>query len=346
VGLTHPADLDAWRRWHDRRHPVRLARDRVRRALPFAAAPALVDVRRGGADADIVVAVEATHASVRAAVVEVVGHLDPARVVVVAPAGTDLLIGPTGPTGPVTTIALPDLGAVLGPVRAVLAAGHYTPIGAAVHEHARRVGAAFVVSQHGLLTPVAPPLPPRCRLLAWSDADADFWTSGRDDVAAEVVGSQLLWNAGEVTTGSTADHGLVYLGQLHAAELSRRDLARAAGAFCRDHHATYRPHPSERDRISRLLHARWRRQGVRIDDGAVPLTRLEAPVVSVFSTGVLEAAARGLPAWVDLPSPPAWLEEFWERYGLRRFGDVPTSPPSRPGSEPARAIARILEETT
>jgi hypothetical protein len=65
-------------------------------------------------------------------------------------------------------------------------------------------------------------------------------------------------------------------------------------------------------------------------------------VVSVFSTGVLEAAARGMPAWVEFPKPPSWLQEFWERYGMSRYGAEPTPAPSRPAVEPASAIARVL----
>ena len=68
--------------------------------------------------------------------------------------------------------------------------------------------------------------------------------------------------------------------------------------------ATYRPHPSERDRASRRQHARWERAGIRVDRAGGPLAELTTPVVSVFSTGVLEAAARGIPAWVDFPGPP------------------------------------------
>ena len=74
----------------------------------------------------------------------------------------------------------------------------------------------------------------------------------------------------------------------------------------------------------------------------MPLADLAAPVVSVFSTGVLEAAARGLPAWVDFPDPPAWLREFWDRYDMRPYGGDPTPAPARPDEEPAVAIARLL----
>ena len=335
MGLIHPVDLDAWRRWHERRHPLRLLRSRARAALPGGAAP-LVDVHRGGPDADLLVAVEATHASVAAAVTEVLRHLDPARVVVVSPPGTALPVDL-----PATRVPLASVGAHLGSVSRVLAAGHYTAIGAAVHAHAAAKGLPFLVSQHGLLTPLAPPLPPAAHLLAWTDGDAAFWTAGRSDVRTTVVGSQLLAAVDRVDEVDT--DRLVYLGQLHAAELGRRDLARAAERFCRAHDATYRPHPSERDRLSLVLHARWRRRGIRVDDGAVPLRDLTAPVVSVFSTGVLEAAARGLPAWVDFPDPPAWLREFWDRYDMRTYGGPPTPAPPRPATAPALAVARILD---
>ena len=55
--------------------------------------------------------------------------------------------------------------------------------------------------QHGALTPYAPPLPDDCTVLAWSEADGEFWRSGRDDVRIETVGSQLLWEAGDHMTG-------------------------------------------------------------------------------------------------------------------------------------------------
>ncbi|UJH69891.1 hypothetical protein [Ornithinimicrobium sp. INDO-MA30-4] len=164
--------------------------------------------------------------------------------------------------------------------------------------------------------------------MAWSQADADFWASGRTDVTAEVIGSQLLWEAARNPAPETAlahdDLPLTYLGQLHGAELPRRDMARSTGAFCRATGATYRPHPAERDKLSRAQHAIWRRQGITIDDGAVPLASLNTPVVSAFSTGVLEASAKGIPAWVHYDNPPAWLTEFWQRYGMAQFGAEPT----------------------
>ena len=67
--------------------------------------------------------------------------------------------------------------------------------------------------------------------------------------------------------------------------------------------------------------------------------------MSVFSTGVLEAAAQGRDAWVDFPRPPAWLGEFWERYGMHRFGGAPTPAPASSGRRagPARS-PRSLQE--
>jgi hypothetical protein len=206
-------------------------------------------------------------------------------------------------------------------------------------------GAPFLVSQHGLLTPYAPPLPRDSCLLAWTHADADFWASGRSDVTVAVLGSQLLWQVEPTAAPVDAAERPTYLGQLHAAELSRSRLARAAYAFCQAHGATYRPHPSEKDRVSRLLHAGWERRGIRVSS-ETPLSHLDSPVVSVFSTGVLEAAARGIPAWVDFPDPPMWLAEFWDRYGMRAYGEDPTRALPRSDAEPAAAVARALMEAT
>ncbi|MCF6376275.1 hypothetical protein L2K70_01515 [Nocardioides KLBMP 9356] len=246
--------------------------------------------------------------------------------------------------------------------RAVLAAGHYTPIGSAAFDLAEQCGATFFVSQHGALTPFAPPLPRAARLLAWTGEDAAFWTAGRQDVEVSVTGSQLLWNAGLVTgasapsstSGGASEHPstsggspsapLVYLGQGHAAEISRARLAHAALTTCRERGAVYRPHPSERDVVSRAVLASYARAGIRIDTSGQPLVDLDAPIVSVFSTGLLEAAARGREAWVDFPRPPAWLGEFWERYGMHRLGDVPTAAPDRPAVEPARRVAELVTE--
>lgn len=299
-------------------------------------------VVRGGPDADICVVVDAAHASVAAALIEPLKKLPPERTIVVLAPGLSLDLG-----RPAVSTPPGHLPSALRGITTVLGSGHYTSAGAAVWA-ALPLARSFV-SQHGALTPFAPPLPERTTVLAWTQADGDFWRSSRAGISVEPVGSQLLWQAGgDVATdgktlSSTEDGGrLTYLGQGHAAEIPRRRLVEAALAFCREHNATYRPHPSERDRLSLMTLNAYRRAGIAIDANGVPLADLTDPVVSVFSTGVLEAAARGRDAWVDFPRPPAWLGEFWERYGMGRFGGAPTPAPTRPEVEPAERIAEAL----
>ena len=357
-GLRHPGDLVAWRRWHESRHPVRSAARAARARLrpPIAT---LADVLTPAAGGDLLVAVEATHASVDRAVVAPLRHLPTDRTSIVCPVGWQ-------PPSPYAahdrrTVSLDLLPTLVAP-QAVLAAGHYTEIGAAAFALADDLGAQFFVSQHGALTPFAPPLPRAAHLLAWSDADAEFWTAGRDDITVTSTGSQLLWEAGlgfdtgagrpaqpATTAGAgrpaqpaTSSGPLTYLGQGHAAEISRARLVHAALTTCREHGAVYRPHPSERDVASRLALAAYERAGITVDTRGVPLVELTSPIVSVFSTGVLEAAARGLDAWVDFPRPPAWLAEFWDRYAMSRLGNSPTIAPAKPDLEPARRIAEIV----
>jgi hypothetical protein len=261
---------------------------------------------------------------------------------VLSPAPLPVSTGSTADGGSPLSPAADAVPEQLASVSVVVAAGHYLPLGAVAHAWSRRLGARFVAVQHGLLTPHAPPLAPDSTLLAWTDADGDFWRSGRDDVQTQAVGSQLLWEAGREQR-QVSDERPTFLGQLHSAEMGRREMARFTGRFCRTEGARYRPHPGERDRLSRWQHARWRRQGIEIDDGSVPLRDLPTPVVSVFSTGILEAAARGVPAWAAYDRPPAWLEEFWDRYAMSRYGAAPTPAPSSPQREPAVAVAAAIE---
>lgn len=332
-GLKFSTDIDDWRRWQERRSTVRRVRTRIRHT----ASPqdATMSVVRGGPDADICIVVDATHASVAAALLEPLHRFPTERTVVVLGPGVSLDLGlPQVRTSPT------QVSTALRGVTTVLGSGHYTPAGAAVWDALPH--AQSFVSQHGALTPFAPPLPDRTTVLSWTQRDGDFWRSGRSGVAVQEVGSQLLWRAGSLgrTTSSGAPKGhLVYLGQGHAAEISRTRMVEAALTFCRSHGAEYRPHPSETDRVSRLAHRALQRAGVSISAGSAPLAELESPVVSVFSTGVLEAAARGRDAWVDFPRPPAWLAEFWDRYGMSRFGSGPTPPPKQPLVEPAQLIA-------
>jgi len=357
--LHHPSSLGQWQAWQARQHPTRRVvaalRSRRHPQPPPVAALALPEPEAPHATAGrprVLVALDALSPSHRAAVLDPVDHLPPAEVAVLAPTGSPLR--EPGPAAPLTgDAATRHTGTVaellrrpeLADLRLVVVAGHHLPLGAAAHALAAQRGLPTVVVQHGLLTPHAPPLPPGARLLAWTDADAGFWRSGRSDVAVETVGSQLLWRAARSPLRAPdPDAPPIYLGQLHGAELARASLAYAGYSFCRRHDATYRPHPSERDKISRALHAAWRRAGIRVDDSGRPLGDPPAPVVSVFSTGVLEAAARGLPGYVDHPHPPVWLRDFWERYAMSRWGQRPTPVPDLPATAPAAAVAAYLLE--
>ncbi|RLV48355.1 RNA-binding protein [Nocardioides mangrovicus] len=338
MGLTHPQDLRAWQRWQDSRHPARSVLTRVRPR------PARGVLTRGGEAPDVLVALDSGSPSNRAALLAPVAHLPRERVAVLAPPG----LAPTSAGWRSAPWSADTLDRSLDSVRLVVSAGHYLPLGGAGFALATSRDVPFVVVQHGLLTPHAPPLPPSARLLAWSEADVEFWCAGRDDVRSAVVGAQLLWEATAAAGGDddvprTPAGPPTYLGQLHGAELPRPVLAAAAEAFCRETGASYRPHPSERDRASRRQHARWEAAGIVVERDGPPLAELGTPVVSVFSTGVLEAAARGLPAWVELPDPPPWLAEFWARYGMRRWGEDPTPAPPLPATAPAQLVARAIE---
>ncbi|MEO7628132.1 MAG: prephenate dehydrogenase [Nocardioides sp.] len=333
MGLIEPTDLASWRRWQASRHRLRRLRHSVRPSPPER-----VVLTTYGEEPRFLVAVDSGSPTSRAALLEPLGHLD-VPFALLSPDPAPDLPGHT----PFTTERMVDgaLPPSLGTVRAAISLGHYMTRGDIAHRWSRSLGVPHLVAQHGALTPFMPPLPVGAHVLAWSEADAGFWASGRSDVTHDVVGSQLLFKAGIGTHPDAPPSELIYLGQMHGAELSRSRLVRAAASFCREHGATYRPHPSERDKLSVLAHDGYRRLGIRVE-GSTPLAELTGPVVSVFSTGVLEAAAQGRDAWVDFPSPPAWLGEFWERYGMHRFGDSPTPAPVRPILEPARRIAELL----
>ena len=90
-------------------------------------------------------------------------------------------------------------------------------------------------------------------------------------------------------------------------------------------------------------HARWEAAGITIDRSGIPLRELGAPVVSVFSTGVLEAAAAGLPAWVHARRPAGLAARVLGALRPRAVGRPaharhPNGPPS---SRPAR-VAEVV----
>jgi hypothetical protein len=307
---------------------------------------------------DILIVIESSTASQLAALAAPTRFLSPERIAVLTNGESSEDLHPHPESTSVAITDHHDLTRALPDLRSVLTYGHYMRLGAIADITARTLGAKSFVVQHGIITPLAPPLPADSLLLAWSDADARFWTNGRSDVEQFVVGSQLLHEAsngpslqnrsplGAKGFSGPAPMGMTYLGQLHGHELPRHAKASAASKFCRSSDATYRPHPSEHDLVSRVQHALWRSRGVRFDTSGLPLRGLRTSLVSVFSTGILEGAAAGIPSWVDFPNPPRWLEELWQRYSMSRFGSTEPTRVEIPGDEPARVIAEIIAEHT
>ncbi len=167
MGLRFPRDLDAWQRWQAGQNRLRRARARLRGATP----PPLV-ATAGGPEPTVLVALDSTTASSRAAVGVLAARLPVDQVIVLAPEG----VAPGIAAHRSWTVTSP--GALVGEVpdlRSVVSLGHHLPAGRLAHEVARRSGANHFVVQHGLLTPLAPPLPVDSTLLAWSEDDAAFW---------------------------------------------------------------------------------------------------------------------------------------------------------------------------
>ncbi|MBS1672993.1 MAG: RNA-binding protein [Actinobacteria bacterium] len=335
MGLNFPVDLDDWQRWQADHH--RLQRMRARLTGGARDVPALgVAVR--GSSPTVLVAIDSSSPSGIASLHGLLSRIPELAVVSSVHGSSEVreLLG-----GEESGARVAEIDVLPASLAVFVGAGHYLAAGAAAWKLASARGRPMTVVQHGLLTPFNPPLPPRAHVLAFSDEDGSFWASGRDDIGWTVVGSQLFWDAAGAAVEPAASGVPQYLGQLHGAELPRRGMTRAASRFWRETGATYRPHPSEVDRLSRVQHALWERQGMRIDRNRRPLADVGGPVVAAFSTGILEAAAAGLPSWSFYPDPPRWLAEFWERYGIRRWetDDDPTPAPPYPDVEPALAIA-------
>lgn len=338
MGLIHPTDLDAWQVWQADRHRLR---NRLVALRGGQAQPSPLVLTVGGTRATVLVALDSHASSSVNAYVEPIRHLDQTATAVLDHEPRRDLVGEQAAVHHI--IEPRDINQHLPELVSALSAGYYLRAGSLAHQAVTRVGGHSYVAQHGLLTPHVPPLPPGCTLLAWSQADADYWCSGRTDIDVQVVGSQLLWHAARRAQQPVDPAASpTFLGQLHGAEVPRRDMARVSYQFCRDHDATYRPHPSEVDKLSRLQHEIWKRRGVRFDTTGQPLAEIATPIVGVFSTGLLEAAAAGHPAYTYHPDPPPWVAELWKRYGLASWGSDPTPAPDQPAVEPAQAIARML----
>lgn len=344
MGLRHPQDLEQWRRWQ-RPSAARRAVAAVRRKGAPEQRPQL-RVLATGQRPRFLVALDSANPSSRASVLEPAQLLERGSVACV---GSALTLEQAGLSEHAEQLPGWDPQDPLwAGIERVLSVGAGLPAGDAVCDWAVQRGIESVVVQHGLLTPWAPPLPAGATLLSFTEQDGAFWASGRSDVTVRPVGSQALWSAAAGAPAESAEHGeLVFLGQMHGRELPRRQIVgQTLGFLSREPQTVYRPHPSEKDILSRAVHAGMRRRGVRFQDASVPLASAEADVVSVFSTGVLEAAQRGRRAWVHHDDPPPWLVEFWDRYGLARWGQEPTRPVRWAETEPARAVADYLRGGT
>ena len=360
--LKYPLDLDAWQAWQRRQKKLKWAKYKLNSLLASARSRTVAEepvhglLYTRGTKPQVLIVMDSFSPTNRNAILEPLKHLDAVDVALWVPEdASEYLDGQyaserySRKDWSEQEISGDELMRLLPDIRIVLSAAQFLGRGAAAYEYARAIGAEYWMVQHGLLVPQAPPLPVGCTLLAFSEADAEFWASGRRDVTTHAVGSQLLYLAAQKAAGAEVqkqnDLEPIFLGQMHGAELPRASFAYASHSFLKKFGGTYRPHPSEKDKLSVLTHKLWEKEGVRIDRSGTPLNEVPNPVVSIFSTGVLEAAIRGIPAWVYHPAPPAWLVEFWDRYGMNRWGSEPTPAPVQPEKEPARRIAELIIET-
>ena len=359
--LKYPLDLDAWQAWQRRQKKLKWAKYKLKALLDSARSRTIAEEPvRGllytrGAKPQVLIVMDSFSPTNRNAILEPLKHLGAVDVALWVPEdASEYLDGQyaserySRKDWSEQEISGDELMRLLPDVRIVLSAAQFLGRGAVAYEFSRAIGAEYWMVQHGLLVPQAPPLPVGCTLLAFSEADAEFWASGRRDVTTHAVGSQLLYLAAQKAAGAEAqkqnDLEPIFLGQMHGAELPRASFAYASHSFLKKFGGTYRPHPSEKDKLSVLTHKLWEKEGIRIDRSGTPLNEVPNPVVSIFSTGVLEAAIRGIPAWVYHPAPPAWLVEFWDRYGMNQWGQEPTPAPVQPKKEPAQRIAELMIE--
>lgn len=357
MALIHATSLERWQDWQHSRHPLRRAKhstlDAARRLRGrHEHEPERYALHSVGGEGKerILIAVDSVSPTSRASLLTALPYLR-SGVDILAPAGMEL---PELADREAVRTELADPQALTGRgIRAVTSLGWHLGAGRLAHDWAAGHGVASTIVQHGALTPYAPPLPPESTLFAWTMEDGNFYRSNRRDVDVRVIGSQLLWQAAREgvrapATASAQEHPdearLVFLGQMHGAELPRRITAGAAIDLCRKEGALYRPHPMEIDVVSRTAHKAMRRAGIEFQDSSIPLATMPNPVVAVFSTGVLEAAVRGVPAWVHAPKAPVWVEEFWDRYRMSRWGGTePTRGLDIGADEPARLLAQHVE---
>lgn len=339
--FTH--DLKRWQAWQDRQRRLSRWANRARHAASaeHSVTPLMIT---GPPDAEVIVAFDTTNPPMVRTFAAVIRTLRAqGTTVAVVDAGDARLRG---------EIAAPTeaLDPQLLHAAVYLSIGHFARVGQSAWRASRRSGGRFTILQHGLLTPFTPPLAVGSHLLAWSDADAVYWSAARADISTATVGAPpLVWareDASTKTGGSSLDRPL-FLGQMHGAELPWRTKVGTAVYFCRRTGAEYRPHPSEQSALARAAHRLLRTAGVTFESGGPALSAERRPVVSMFSTGLLEAAAAGLHTYGFAVRPPQWLEAFWERYQIGRWPDRPTQldPSLIPGTS-AEVVSSIVREVT
>lgn len=200
VGLIHPESMELWREWASSHGLLRRgARSLLRAGRTVTGAgsepgdPAWVlHSRDGDVRERLLIALDDSTSATRAGLLSTLAYLR-TGIDVLAPAGLQWpeLAGDDWTRIPFDS---PRDAAQMG-TAGVVSTGQDRPAGAAAHVIATRRDIPEFVVQTGPLTPYAAPLPHGARLLAWNEADAEFWRSGRPDVRALDAGSQLLWAA-------------------------------------------------------------------------------------------------------------------------------------------------------
>lgn len=340
MATTPPRDLS-------RRQVRRRARGIHRTRAPYSPDVVLfgyaMHTREGEGDTRTLLGIDTPQAARHGGLSAVLPYLQ-GGVVVVTPAGVvpEVLRGPEWIRRRVDPLppTFDDLG-----VTAVLTLGRHQAVGDALHAWARTRDIPSMVLQDDVLTPLSASPPPDTTVLAWTAEDGDELRRGRDDVEVRVVGSQRLWQAahGAPRPVASLEETPVVLGQLAVPELPRRVTLAAARAAATGSGALYRPGLGETDRLSVAVHAALEKRGVELQDPETRIAEQRRGVVTVLSADVLEAAVRGLPAWVHAPHAPRWIRERWEHYGMQQIGSDPTSAPDFAPDEPARLIAQLLE---
>ena len=155
MGLNIPEHLREWQRWQARQR--RLQRWNARLSGRGLAQPLLSSAVRGENPA-VLVAIDSRSPSGIASLHGLIDRI-PALAVISSVHTPEQIVELLG--GDVQGNRVVEPEALPRSLSAVVGGGHYLPAGAAASRLAEERGIPNVVVQHGLLTPFAPPLPPR-----------------------------------------------------------------------------------------------------------------------------------------------------------------------------------------